>query len=121
MDAIFATKPLAEWGEKFDAEGVWWCPVQDPEDVSKDPQAIASGAFVDIPAGAADIEAGRTDLKSVASPVDFLGTDSAPRQGVPALGEHTVSALEEAGVAPEIIEKVLQAYREGAPQGRARL
>ena len=36
MDAIFATKPLAEWGPLFDAEGVWWCPVQDPEEVAAD-------------------------------------------------------------------------------------
>ena len=46
MDAIFATKPLAEWGPLFDAEGVWWCPVQDPEEVAADEQAIAAGACV---------------------------------------------------------------------------
>ena len=46
MDVIFATKPLAEWGPLFDAEGVWWCPVQDPEEVAADEQAIAAGACV---------------------------------------------------------------------------
>ena len=46
MDAIFATKPLSEWGPLFDAEGVWWCPVQDPEEVAADEQAIAAGACV---------------------------------------------------------------------------
>ena len=45
-DAIFATKPLSEWGPLFDAEGVWWCPVQDPEEVAADEQAIAAGACV---------------------------------------------------------------------------
>ena len=67
---------------------------------------------------------------------------------MPSLGEHTVSVLEEAGVDQAVIDKVLQvsttaqlpnarprwagcvftadgavaqAYREGAPEGRARL
>jgi len=51
MDAIFATKPLEEWGPLFDAEGVWWCPVQDPEEVAADEQAIAAGACVSPSAG----------------------------------------------------------------------
>ena len=25
---------LAEWGEIFDKEGVWWCPVQDAHEVA---------------------------------------------------------------------------------------
>ena len=52
MDAIFATKPLSEWGPLFDAEGVWWCPVQDPEEVAADEQAIAAGACVSPSAAA---------------------------------------------------------------------
>jgi crotonobetainyl-CoA:carnitine CoA-transferase CaiB-like acyl-CoA transferase len=67
------------------------------------------------------VEAGRTDLKSVASPVDFLGTDSSPTKPVPSLGEHTISVLQEAGVDKEIIDKIVEQYRAGAPEGRARL
>ncbi|MGW0585953.1 CaiB/BaiF CoA transferase family protein, partial [Streptomyces sp. NPDC002920] len=47
FDEEFATRPLAEWATRFDAEGVWWAPVQTLAEVSADPQAEAVGAFVE--------------------------------------------------------------------------
>src|SRR5205823_85669 len=44
LDAIFATRPLAEWGAVFDREGMWWAPVQTTEENVADPQAEAAGA-----------------------------------------------------------------------------
>ncbi len=49
MDAIFKTKDLATWGEAFDREGVWWQKVNEPQEAYDDPQAKATGAFVDVP------------------------------------------------------------------------
>ena len=36
---------------RFDAHDVWWAPVNTPDEVVVDPQAIAAGAFVDVPGG----------------------------------------------------------------------
>ena len=74
MDAIFATKPLAEWGPLFDAEGVWWCPVQDPEEVAADEQAIAAGACVSPTAA----HHGCCHPSAVSLPVVCLHSSSAP-------------------------------------------
>lgn len=92
LDEVFATRPRAEWFRRFDAEGVWWAPVHAPADVVVDPQALAAGAFVDVPDGA-----GADAHRAVATPVSFGG--SAPRVGaVPGLGEHTAEVLAELGL-----------------------
>ena len=90
MDGAFAERPRAEWFERFDAEGVWFAPVHSPADVVVDPQAIAAGAFVDVPGG----EDGPAH-RAVASPVDFGGRQTEPAGAVPALGEHTAEVLAE--------------------------
>jgi crotonobetainyl-CoA:carnitine CoA-transferase CaiB-like acyl-CoA transferase len=63
--------------------------VNTADDVIADPQAIAAGAFIDVPAGA-----GSDAHRAVASPVRF-GTDARPIGGVPGLGEHTEEVLRE--------------------------
>jgi crotonobetainyl-CoA:carnitine CoA-transferase CaiB-like acyl-CoA transferase len=97
LDRTFATGTMDEWTTAFDAHDVWWAPVNRPEDVLVDPQAIAAGAFVDVPGGA-----GAPEHRAVASPVAFPdagGTDgSHPRGPVPALGEHTAEILAELGL-----------------------
>lgn len=90
LDALFATRPLAEWARRFDEQDVWWAPVQSPADVVADPQAEAAGAFVSVatPSGT---------VRAVASPVGFEGSPQA-LGAVPALGAHTREVLREAGV-----------------------
>lgn len=93
LDAEFARRTRAEWFERFDAEDVWWAPVQTPAEVVADPQAVAAGAFVDVPEGA-----GAPAHRAVASPIAF-GREGAVRAGpVPGLGEHTDEVLEELGL-----------------------
>jgi crotonobetainyl-CoA:carnitine CoA-transferase CaiB-like acyl-CoA transferase len=94
LDAEFATRPRAEWFDRFDEVDMWWAPVQTPQEVVADPQAIAAGAFVDVPEGA-----GAPAHRAVASPIDF-GREGAARIGpVPGLGEHTDEVLKELGLA----------------------
>ena len=91
LDSLFATRPLAEWAQRFDAEDVWWAPVQSPEEVIADPQAAAAGAFVDVRT------AGSETVRAIAGPVGI----EAPARAlgpVPILGAHTEEALREAGL-----------------------
>jgi crotonobetainyl-CoA:carnitine CoA-transferase CaiB-like acyl-CoA transferase len=91
LDAVFTTRPLAEWAPIFDRENVWWAPVQTTEELVADPQAAAAGAFVDVP----EADGGRTRM--VASPVDFSDTRWTPRGMPPELGQHTEEILLELG------------------------
>jgi crotonobetainyl-CoA:carnitine CoA-transferase CaiB-like acyl-CoA transferase len=90
LDRIFVTRPRDEWTERFDREDVWWAPVHTFADVVEDPQAIAAGALVDVPAGG-----GAPAHRAVATPVTFGAAAAGPRRGVPGLGEHTDEVLGE--------------------------
>jgi crotonobetainyl-CoA:carnitine CoA-transferase CaiB-like acyl-CoA transferase len=91
LDELFAGRARAEWTEVFDRHDVWWAPVNTAEDVVVDPQAIAAGAFVEVPDGL-----GSGSHRAVATPVRFANPDDArPRGPVPALGEHTEEVLRE--------------------------
>lgn len=90
FDEIFATAPLAEWGPRFDAEDVWWAPVQEVHEVAADPQVAAAGGIVEV-----QLHEGPTP--AVASPVDFSDTAWAPGGPSPEIGEHTEEVLVELG------------------------
>ena len=86
LDDVIAERPLSEWSERFDSEGVWWAPVQYPAEVVTDPQLLGNDGFVEIDGGA---------LRSVNGPVTFSGMVSNPVIGVPSLGDHTGEVLKE--------------------------
>ena len=90
LDEIIAERPLDEWIERFEREGVWWAPAQSPAEVVVDPQMAANDGFVELDAGVGD-----ATMRSVNGPVSF--SDVAPPSGarVPALGEHTDEVLAE--------------------------
>ncbi len=89
LDALFATKTRVEWTAVFDQHDVWWAPVNTPAEVVVDPQALAAGAFVDVPGGG-----WAEPHRNVASPIAFDGVQIEPG-AVPALGEHTEAILGE--------------------------
>ena len=49
FDETFMTKTVAEWGEIFDEHDVWWVPLQRDHHVVNDPQAVANGAYPELP------------------------------------------------------------------------
>lgn len=92
LNKVFATKSLAEWGEIFDKENVWWAPVQLPHELLDDPVAHSAGGFVDVPS--AD---GGEPTRNVNTPVDFFGTPAGPRSAPPEFAQHTEEVLLELG------------------------
>jgi crotonobetainyl-CoA:carnitine CoA-transferase CaiB-like acyl-CoA transferase len=86
LDEAVAQRPLADWSERFDREGVWWAVAQSPADVVVDPQLLANDGFVTVQGGA---------LQSVNGPVSFSDVPPLGEVGVPLLGEHTAEVLKE--------------------------
>ena len=86
LDEIIAERPLSQWSERFDREGVWWAPVQSPAEVVVDPQLLANNGVVEVEGGA---------LRSVNGPVTFSDVVAEPARVVPKLGDHTAEVLEE--------------------------
>jgi crotonobetainyl-CoA:carnitine CoA-transferase CaiB-like acyl-CoA transferase len=86
LDEVIAQRPVSEWAERFDREGVWWAPVQSPAEAIADPQLLANDGFVEVEGGT---------LRSVNGPVTFSDMPRNPAVGVPQLGDHTDEVLEE--------------------------
>ncbi|MDO9459108.1 MAG: CaiB/BaiF CoA-transferase family protein [Alphaproteobacteria bacterium] len=100
FDDALAKRTLAEWGKIFDDADLVWAPVLHPNQVVVDPQAHASGSFIDVPDGA-----GGT-VKGIASPVRFNGEPIIPKRPMPEPGQHTTEVLGELGYEPAAIEKL---------------
>ena len=100
LDEVFARATRDELTERFDADDVWWAPVNTPAEVLEDPQALAAGGFVDVPEGE-----GAPAHRAVATPVLFHGHGVLPVGAVPGLGEHTDEVLRSAGFEPDELER----------------
>jgi len=103
LDEAFATHPLDEWAKTFDAHDVWWAPVQTPFDLLTDPQARATGAWIDV-----DLEPGAGGtVPSVDAPVRFDGRARTTVPGPPAVGQHTREILTALGYSDDEITNLL--------------
>jgi crotonobetainyl-CoA:carnitine CoA-transferase CaiB-like acyl-CoA transferase len=90
LDKTFATKDRAAWAEAFDANDVWWAPVNTINEVLADPMAEQAGVFVDVrgPDG---------PVRMIATPAQFYGTPAEPTSIAPELGQNTEEVLLELG------------------------
>lgn len=103
LDAVFATRPLAEWAALFASEpDFFWAPVQTIDELIADEQFIASGGLVEVPD-----ESG--SMTMLATPADFDSHPAFPRFRAPRLGEHSVKVLEELGYSSDRIVRLLEA------------
>lgn len=88
--AIIATRTLDEWADIFDANDVWWAPVQTQAQLFSDPVMTEAGVWTDLPTADGAVP-------TVASPVDFSATPWEVTGPVPALGQHTEELLLDLG------------------------
>ncbi len=86
LDGILGEKPIAEWGPVFDANDVWFAPVQNLAEVVRDPVIRAAGAFVTVESPVGPVE-------QVNTPADFYGTPAQPGNWAPELGQDTETIL----------------------------
>ena len=93
LDAIFASRTLAEWSEALAAMGGGgvWAPVQTQGELLEDPQVLANGVVRELH------HKGGTTFRMVASPIQF--NEMAPElTPAPDHGEHTDEVLLELGL-----------------------
>ncbi len=107
LGAAFATRPVAQWLEILHGHRV---PAAPPADLGTAlVQARARGQVVTLPSGAYGA------LETVAAPLLFDHRRALPHRSPPALGEHTVEVLAQAGLRPAEIRALLAAGTAVAP------
>jgi formyl-CoA transferase len=103
LDEVFAARDWAEWRGLLEATGAAFGVVGTLDDIVADEQMRASGALVPIE----DPRAGAA--LTVNSPITIGGQEKVPPRFAPAVGEHTVAVLREAGFDGQEIERLLKA------------
>ena len=103
LDALFATRPLAEWGAMFDAARFIWGPAATVTELAADPQAEALGLFPEI------TDPGYGTFRTVANPLRIQGADIGPRGPAPSVGQHTREVLAGLGLSPDEVAALAEA------------
>ena len=88
LDAVFASRDMAEWRKILDGVGVTFGVVGRTDDAMYDPQMHAIGAIVPFADGKA---------KTVSSPFHIEGEDKVAPRYAPAIGQHSEDVLRDAG------------------------
>jgi len=109
LDAVIATRPLAEWSERFDQAGLIWAPASTVAEIVADPHAQAAGLFPEL-----DHASGER-FRTVGVPFAIRDADVGPRGAGPELGEHTREVLTTLGVDAQEIDSLVDAGIVGEP------
>ncbi|CAN5203013.1 CaiB/BaiF CoA-transferase family protein [soil metagenome] len=108
MDEAFATRTLADWGQRFDEAGLTWGPGATVSEVAADPHSAAVGTFPEVqhPSYGA--------FRTVAVPMRLRGQDLTPRGPAPDLGQHTREVLGELGLSADELDALVAGGTLGA-------
>ena len=104
IESLVACKTRDEWAGVFRDNDVWWAPVNSVDEVLRDPQAIAAGAFVTVPGQVAAATSG--DCNGVATPIDFGGTPVVLESPSPPVGADADSLLHGIGISSQEIVRL---------------
>jgi formyl-CoA transferase len=97
LDAVFATRDLAEWRKILDGVGVTFGIVGTVDEVADDRQMRDSGALVPFADGQG---------LTVSAPFHIDGVEKVPPRRAPAIGQHSEMVLREAGYAETDIARL---------------
>lgn len=111
MDKAFSQYTMSEWGEKLDEQDLIWSPVQNLKEVSKDKQAIDSGAFSEVEDQDCD-----ENYSTVSSPVRFHNSDDGPKGPAPKLGQDNFEVLKSIGINEDQINELIDRGIVGSSQ-----
>ena len=100
LDRQFAQRDLADWRDRLDQAGITFGLVGTLADIEHDEQLRAAGALVPFADGSG---------LTVSSPFEIDGIDKVPAGKAPALGEHSVDVLRDAGFSAEEIDRLVAA------------
>jgi alpha-methylacyl-CoA racemase len=98
VEAIFASRTRAEWGEFAGRHDVCVMPVLTGDEPRRDPQLAHRGSFVEVPT-----EWEGRSMPGLASPVRIRGT-TAPLRQAPRIGADTPAVLAEGGFGPDEVD-----------------
>lgn len=101
--------PAAHWDEVLIAAGVPYGRLNDTGDLLTDPHVRLRGMLQTLPTGDGD------NHTFVRQPLLVDGVAHGPTRGVPRLGEHTAQVLADAGVEPQIVNRLVAPLRDSAP------
>jgi len=106
----FAPFDAAELAARFEAHGLPYAPITQPQELFDDPHLAATGGLAPLHVPADASAAGRAfDTRAPLLPLTMDGQRLAVREGPPALGEDTQSVLRELGYAQADIVALAQA------------
>ena len=112
----FATFDAAELAARFEAHGLPYAPITQPQELFDDPHLAATGGLAPLHVPADASAAGREfDTRAPLLPLTMDGQRLAVRAGPPALGEDTQSVLRTLGYAQADIVALAQAGVVGGP------
>ncbi|MCL3819385.1 CaiB/BaiF CoA transferase family protein [Aeromicrobium wangtongii] len=99
ISAVLATKPAAEWIALLSDASVPCALVQHLSEVVADSQVVARGSLLPVPGSASGV--------SVHSPFRLASIPVPRNDRFPALGEHTLGVLIEAGFTPDEADRLM--------------
>lgn len=97
LDAVFATRDMADWRKVLDGVGITFGVVGRTDDVTEDAQMRAIGALVPFADG---------KTLTVSSPFNLAGETKVAARRAPAVGQHSEDVLKEAGYSADEIGRL---------------